>query len=383
MLESPVDIQTQELVDHMQELKPEYDTNEQQKITLYPYKDKKIPILQILSLDGIIKRILTHNQKNHFSSLLLIGKSGSGKTTLTKRIMHGIHTKGHNYNFHWFTGEDMFDIDKIIKQLTIGQNHFVCFDDASYTLEDARKADLGRLANALTKIRHDVQGRCIVSMNIHYSKATKKFFRDVDWTFCTSLTQNDKSNLADLFSDERIVSKFASKYRSSMLNNFFSFPLFSYSGKDLFYKTNEPFRVGLVCEINHTHHFVYDKLDCEICNKDAYNTQKRQLLSAKEIVDEASASYPLSHLGKCMRFFAFLRDGNLMSLTANDRKFWKFLCKLAQRTDIPFSDVIDEVENRKTNKSARWKHVGITEQKMQENLQKMIDEKLEKNTAEY
>ena len=72
------------------------------------------------------------------------------------------------YQMHWFTGEDMFKMPKIIKSLTKGLNHFIVFDDASYTLEDASKTEMATLANALTKIRHDVKGKCIVWMNIHY-----------------------------------------------------------------------------------------------------------------------------------------------------------------------------------------------------------------------
>ena len=87
---------------------------------------KNVPLLRRHAVNGIIKQILVHNNNNQYTGCLAIGKSGSGKTTLTKRIMHGIHTAPEEwklpseYQFHWFTGEDMFKMPKIIKSLTQG-----------------------------------------------------------------------------------------------------------------------------------------------------------------------------------------------------------------------------------------------------------------------
>ena len=69
----------------------------------------------------------------------------------------------------------MLDLDKHLGELEVGKPHIMVFDDASYTMEDAGKSDIARLANALTTIRHIVKARVIVIINFHYTRATKKF----------------------------------------------------------------------------------------------------------------------------------------------------------------------------------------------------------------
>jgi ABC-type glutathione transport system ATPase component len=92
----------------------------------------------------------------------LIGQSGSGKTTLTRKIVHQIHTMGEEYVVKWFNGHEMLHMDDHIKNMQVGTPHIMIFDDASYTLEDAKKADIAKLANALTTIRHTLKSRVIV-----------------------------------------------------------------------------------------------------------------------------------------------------------------------------------------------------------------------------
>ena len=305
---------------------------------------KNVPLLRRHAVNGIIKQILVHNNNNQYTGCLAIGKSGSGKTTLTKRIMHGIHTAPEEwklpseYQFHWFTGEDMFKMPKIIKSLTQGVNHFIVFDDASYTLEDASKTEMAVLANALTKIRHDVKGKCIVWMNIHYSKATKKFFRDVDFQFATSYTPNDRQNLIDIFGSDRAVDTFANLYKTSSRHGWFRVP---YQGtKELIYTISKPFRPVLVMD-TYTHLTLVNRDECEMCGKDPYNKEYKEPIPAEEIVktlQKMSKQHRMST--NTLRAWVYMREGNLMNLSPTARQMWKWMSKVSESINCDWSEVL-------------------------------------------
>lgn len=338
-------------------------------ITWIKKNGKDVPLLRRHSVNGIIKQILVHNSNNQFSSCLAIGKSGTGKTTLTKRIMHGIHTSPdewkipNEYQMHWFTGEDMFKMPKIIKSLTKGVNHFIVFDDASYTLEDASKSELGILANALTKIRHDVKGKCIVWMNIHYSKATKKFFRDVDFQFCTSYTPNDRQNLIEIFGSERAVDSFGKLYRTSSRHGWFRIP---HNGtKELIYTISKPFRPVLVMD-TYTHLTLVDKLECEVCGKDPYNTGYNEPIPASEVVKTLQKMKKQNCMSaNTLRAWVFVHEGNLMHLTPNARKLWKWMSKISESINCNWSEVL-KLYNEGLHQNHRTKSRKTPEEKLAE-----------------
>ena len=306
---------------------------------------KNVPLLRRHAINGVIKQMLVHNSNNQYTGCLAIGKSGSGKTTLVKRIMHGIHTAPEEwklpreYQMHWFTGEDMFKMPKIIKSLTKGLNHFIVFDDASYTLEDASKTEMATLANALTKIRHDVKGKCIVWMNIHYSKATKKFFRDVDFQFCTSYTPNDRQNLIDIFGSDRAVDTFANLYKTSSRHGWFRVP---YQGtKELIYTISKPFRPVLVMD-TYTHLTLVNREECEICGKDPYNKDFKEPVPAEEVVKTLLKMNKASGMSaQTLRAWVYLREGNLMHLSPKARNMWKWMLKMSERINCDWSEVLN------------------------------------------
>ena len=231
---------------------------------------KKLPIPLRWSPYLVYKRILDHNSYGNFTGVTMIGMSGSGKTTLTQAFCHYIHRQaergGVDYRVKWFNGHDMLNMDKHIKALEVGVPHLMIFDDASYTMEDASKSDKAKLANALTTIRHQVKAPIISWMNIHYSKATLKFFRNQHFTFLTSVSVEELGNLQDLFKEKmNAIRNYARQYNRMMLKGYFLCPISSFNGRTLKYKTNEPFRLGLVAEITDLHYFVYAKEQCTTC----------------------------------------------------------------------------------------------------------------------
>ena len=207
------------------------DSGYSEKMVPYIFDGKKMAIPQRWYWGSICKRMIQHNKAHGYTGCILIGMSGSGKTTLTQTLLHTLHKYGENYITKWFNGEDMMRIDEVIDKLEVGFPHVIVMDDASYTLEDAPRQKVAKLANALTTIRHKVKSRVIIIFNIHYSKATKKFFRNQHFTFLTSVTTEELGNLKDLFQDKMpVIKQFGRKYRQMELLGHLYVPLSLYEG---------------------------------------------------------------------------------------------------------------------------------------------------------
>ena len=198
-------------------------------ISVWNYNGKKVPVPARWHPNSVIKRIVQHNKLGQYTGIVMIGQSGSGKTTLTRKIVHQIHMLGEEYIVKWFNGHEMLNMDEHIKAMQVGTPHIMIFDDASYTLEDAKKADIAKLANALTTIRHTLKSRVIMIMNIHYSKATMKFFRNQHFTFLTSVSVEEMGNFYDLFKDKmHVIRAFGKSYNKMMLKGYFEAPVSSF-----------------------------------------------------------------------------------------------------------------------------------------------------------
>lgn len=322
------------------------------KLVPYFYNDKKLAIPTRWYHGSIVKRIIRHNQAHGFTGIVLIGMSGSGKTTLTQSLLHRIHVYDQNYTVKWFNGKEMLNLDKHIKKMQQGQQHILIFDDASYTMEEAGKDDVARLSNALTTIRHQVKSRVIMIMNIHYSKATKKFFRNQHFTFLTSITTEELGNLKDLFQDKMpIIRQFGKKYRQMSLLGFFFVPLGMASGKSIRYPINEPFRIGLVSEITDVHFFVYPREDCNICHpKKKYLTTEEAGKKALEILENKIGSGPQAHrrlldFSTVLSFWLHLNNyRNQKWLAPRHRGLWNLIMKLQEIGPIPWDYVYAHFE---------------------------------------
>lgn len=270
---------------------------------------------------------------NTFVTNAGIISQNSGKTTLTRMFLHRIHQMGENYIVKWFTGSDLTNIDKIIDSCIVGFPHILIFDDASYTLEDAGKADVARLANALTTIRHHIKSRVITFMNIHYSKATKKFFRNQHFTFLTSISTEEMGNYADLFKDKmNVIRAFSKIYNKLMLHGYFEVPISSETYQTLRYTTNEPFRVGLVAEISDLHFFMYAKESCATCDPE---TGYNQLKEYHRFLEELIAAEGAAQVRTTLEFFATIYEGHSKSYLNRKRQaVWRKTCCSTEKCQI-------------------------------------------------
>ena len=176
--------------------------------TVYRHPDWKgtnrspVPLLQRHSIGVLAREIITANTNNQYTGILLIGKSGSGKSTLTQTLVHRLHQK-RNYVVRWFSKADIRHFVAIIKKLP-PVPHILVFEDASYALRGMSDAQIEEIAAELTYIRHKLKRPVIVILQIHYSKAIEKFFRDTDITIFTSITDNERTNYLQLFGNAQL-----------------------------------------------------------------------------------------------------------------------------------------------------------------------------------
>ena len=315
------------------------------KVTTFKWEDKRYAVPQRWYWGNIVKRMLNHNKAHGFTGCVLIGMSGSGKTTLTNTILHKIHDYGENYVFKWFNGHQLTELDKHIGKLQVGVPHVMVFDDASYTLEDATKTQMATLANALTTIRHHVKSKVIIIFNIHYSRATKKFFRNQHFTFLTSVTTEELGNLKDLFQDKMpVVRQFGKKYRQMALNGSFYVPLDYYTGKSAKYVINEPFRVGLVSEITDLHFFLYPRQSCELCRPGA--PPKLEVKTVKQVKKMLKEYKNQSALMTTLAFWCKTHNiGPVDPLENAHKAYWNFFEKVSKDVKAPWQQILNELRD--------------------------------------
>ena len=315
------------------------------KITTYKYQDKRYAVPQRWYWGNIVKRMLNHNKAHGFTGCVLIGMSGSGKTTLTNTILHKIHEYGENYVFKWFNGHQLTELDKHIDKLQVGVPHVMIFDDASYTMEDATKTQMAKLANALTTIRHKTKSKVIIIFNIHYSRATKKFFRNQHFTFLTSVTTEELGNLKDLFQDKMpVVRQFGKKYRQMALNGSFYVPLDYYTGKSAKYTINEPFRIGLVSEITDLHFFLYPRQSCAMCRPGA--PPKLEVKTVKQVKSMLKKYKNQTALMTTLAFWCKTHNiGPIDPLEYAHKSYWNFFEKVSRDIKAPWQQILNELRD--------------------------------------
>ena len=321
------------------------------KVTTFNYKGKRIPVPIRWHPNSVIRRIVEHNKRSQYTGVTMIGMSGTGKTTLTNKIIHQAHVMGESYIVKRFNGHEMMRLDEHIKKMKVGFPHILVFDDASYTMEDAKSADIARLANALTTIRHVLQSRVIIIINFHYSKATKKFFRNQHFTFMTSISVEELSNFQEMYKDKmNVVRQFARQYNNMVLRGSFQVPVSSFEKKVIRYKMNEPFRIAMVAEIADLHFMVYDRDGCSQCLPKNEAKKALKLETINEIVEHIVRVTPKGQsIRSTMQFFMTITLGNDKHLKGAHQSIWRHLNDINRSMDISdetWEKVYDKFDER-------------------------------------
>jgi len=204
---------------------------------LNPNDGERYAIPVSMSPMPTIDRIMTYTNRTGFCGILCIGMSGTGKSTLARYLVHQLHQRK-NFAIHWYERDDIQKLDKIINGLTTGIDHIIVMDDASFSLEQLKKEQITKIAQQLTYVRHKVRGQVIVIMNIHYSKAISRFFRNVPFAFLTSITQEEAHTFQDVWPHGRWKFKdFAWYYQQMMFNSKWTFEVDRWTNKTMTYRT--------------------------------------------------------------------------------------------------------------------------------------------------
>jgi len=322
------------------------------KVTTYNYKGKRIPVPIRWHPNAVIRRIVEHNKRSQYTGVTMIGMSGTGKTTLTNKIIHQAHVMGESYIVKRFNGHEMLKIDEHIKKMKKGFPHILVFDDASYTMEDAKSSEIAKLANALTTIRHVLKSRVIVIINFHYSKATKKFFRNQHFTFLTSVSVEEMSNYQEMYKDKmNVVRQFARQYNNMTLRGFFQVPVSSFEKKVIRYSMNEPFRIAMVAEIADLHFMVYDRDGCSECLPKDEKAKSLKLETVNEIADHVKKVTPkMGSLRTAMQYFMCIHLGSDKHLKGAHQSAWRHLNEINRSmeiSDATWEKVYDKISGDK------------------------------------
>ena len=361
-------------------------------ISSWNYNGKSIPVPARWHPHSVIKRLIQHNKLGQYTGIVMIGQSGSGKTTLTRKIIHQIHSMGENYVVKWFNGHEMLHMDEHIKNMQVGTPHIMIFDDASYTLEDAKKSEVAKLANALTTIRHTLKSRIIMIMNIHYSKATAKFFRNQHFTFLTSVSVEEMGNYTDLFKDKmHVIRAFSKSYNKMMLRGYFDAPVSSFEKTTIQYHTNKPFRVCLVAEIADLHFMLYNKDECSFCdprNQAAIWQSKKQPKTVDTIMEKFSEMYcggkgeklPAA-FSTTLRFFTKIAQSK-DSLTLHEKQMWNHFTNIGKAGFDDWDQLLERVNSTRKRKHDKSRHNKVKANATVLEIARMVKKEQEEEQAE-
>ena len=330
-----------------------------------PTTFKKHVIIGSQSPNPIIDNILNYLSVTGFVHILNCGMSGTGKSTWTRHLIHGLHTKK-NFQVHWYHRDEIQQLDTIISSLTKGLNHIIVLDDASFALEELTKEKLANLAKRLTYIRHDVKAEVVLIMNVHYSKALRKFFRAVPFTFLTSISMEEVQSFQDLFGgySRYKLKDFSYYYQQMMFRKQWTITMDKWNNKTVTYKTNEPFRLGLACEGNYLHFFVYTKNSCAVCDPDFAT---KRIVDPKEMVDQLTGSYGIQNARSIMRLYSFAKHGKKV-LDSTRTSIWHTLSEFDKNNAVDWDDVNRILDETMVN---RRKRTYVKKQGMEQTLEEL------------
>jgi len=320
--------------------------------TVFTHQGIKYPILSSHSPFPIVKRILTHNSVTGYTGIINAGQSGTGKTTWTKWLVHQLHNHMSSVVIDWFDQYEIQNIDDVINNLTKGVPHIIIFDDASFAMDDLPKKEINKLAQVLTRIRHVVKANVISIINIHYSKAIGKYWRNIPFYFLTSISNEELGSYEDVFGSgaKWKLRDFSYMFHDMMLDGGWRIQIDAWKDEYYRYKTNKPFRIGLASELNRLHFFTYVKDSCAMCDKE-FDTKR--VLSARDLVDQLVSAYNKPQLRSTLRYYLLTRKGMSNAVDRRVRSLWNTISDLDRKNDIDWKEVNAVLGETLVNKKRR------------------------------
>jgi Protein of unknown function (DUF815) len=317
-----------------------------------PNTNDHYPIINNHSPQIAIEKIISVSKYKGYVGVLNAGESGTGKSTWTKWMIHQLHIRKNSVIIKWFHEEEFKNFVEIVNELTKGIDHIIIFDDISFQLEDMKKEDLNMLQKTLTTIRHIVKANVIVIMNIHYSKAIKKFFRSTtQFRYLTSLSNEEINSYEDLFGpySKWKLWDFSRIWSNMLTKGFCQFEISRWNNQFLTYKMHDPFNVILASELNDLRFCVYPKESCATCDPDFQNKVQ---LDPQKLIDNLIKSYGRDRVRSGIRNFSFYRKG-IECLDPMARALHRTLSDLDRHNDIDWKESVKIVDEQLTKKRPR------------------------------
>ena len=323
------------------------------KTTTYRWEGSDYP----LKIDNTIAKLVTEilrvsdaSPDKSYTSVIMSGKSSSGKSTLTQSLCHRISCMNKiKWNILWFDRSNLLDLGKIIDGLEKNLRYILIFDDVSYVLEseDVKPKQKQELAAKLTYIRHDLGGKVITIMNIHFMTALMPIFRDADFKILTSMSYVDRKNWSGVLgrSADYQLNTFQKQYASQMKNHYFYVNgVHREDGKGYAYYVNKPFRCALVSELEGVRTLLYPKEGCETCAKKKSKEYKRKEITPDDWYKKAIRKYP-NTARTAIRYWAYFTLGRKDALPKNNKLAVQAILKTAQEYAVDEDKLIETIRS--------------------------------------
>jgi len=153
------------------------------------------------SIQAVAKEIINMSANQEMVSINAIGKQSTGKTELLKTISHLVHKHAKiPYQISYFGKEEMLNLEETVKNLK-PINQLIIFDDIAFLKASATNKQIDQIQQVLSIIRHLPGGqdvKIILMKSFQYTKAIPPFLRQNDFTFVSSVDDNEIDNLTAL-----------------------------------------------------------------------------------------------------------------------------------------------------------------------------------------
>ncbi len=105
---------------------------------------------------------------------------------------------------------------------------------------------------------------------------------------------------------------------------------------------------------------------------DKYTDEKNKPATTEEEFVEMM-KYPESHVRKSLKWYSFMRTGNLMLLPAYDRKIFRHITKLAEHVNLDFKKICELSDSKKKYKTRFTKRTKELDEDINKGIDKIID----------
>ena len=161
-----------------------------------------------------VEEIVQRSNVNDVVKVGIVGQMGSGKTTLARAIAHVFHVRakqkyGTPFAVRVVSKKELLDLDRTLRDLAVG-NYVLIFDDVSFLDASGSQKDLAKVKQTLTTIRHRERDvKFLLIYNYHYGRGLDKFLRQTDYTYYTSVGEEEDDVLAEKHRHSRTAERVA------------------------------------------------------------------------------------------------------------------------------------------------------------------------------